>query len=89
MSDQAPYVSEKFVEVRRAWRPAETFFISGLAKLVGDMSGLTQGDDEFDYFIPIPVSRLHELSQHIADLQLTVQDRYGITITALPIPIAA
>jgi hypothetical protein len=89
MSNAVPYVSQAIVEARRVTRPAETAFLAGLAKIVGDMSGLTPGDDEFDYFIPIPASRLHELSQHVADLQLAVQDRYGVTITALPIPVAA
>ena len=52
------------------------------------MSGLTEGDDDFDYFIPIPASRLHEVGQQIADLELEVQERYGIALSAMPIPFA-
>lgn len=83
-----PEISEETEKARRAVRPAEAFFLAGLAKIVGDMSGLTEGDEDFDYFIPVPASRLHDVGQQIADLELEVQERYGIALNAMPIPFA-
>ncbi len=75
---------------RRELRKAESFFLSGIARIVGlDVANITPGDDEFDYFVPMPTSRLHELSPQISDLQLEVQEKFGIGLTAMPIPYAA
>ena len=76
------------VASRRAVRAAEAFFLARLARIVGDLSALTEGDDEFDYFVPVRASRLHEVGQRIADLELEVQDRYEISLSAMPIPFA-
>jgi hypothetical protein len=70
---------------RRDVRSAEAFFVAGLAKIVGDVT-ITAGDDEFDYFVSVPVSRLHDVSQQISRLQLEVQERFGIGLSAMPIP---
>lgn len=86
MSAAIPEVTADVAKARQAIRPAEAFFLARLANIVGDMSGLTPGDEEFDYFIPIPVSRLHELSPRISDLQLEVQERFGIGLSAMPVP---
>jgi hypothetical protein len=51
-----------------------------------DMSTLTEGDAEFDYFVRVPVSRTHDISQRISDLQFEVDCRFGVTITGMPIP---
>ncbi len=69
-------------------RAAHAFFLAGLAAIVGDMRGLTVGDDEFDYFIRIPSSDLDETGQRISELQFTVRERFGIGVTALPITIS-
>lgn len=89
MSETIPEATADVERARQAIRPAEAFFLARLANIVGDLSGLTPGDEDFDYFIPIPVSRLHELSPQISDLQLEVQERFGIGLSAMPIPFAA
>jgi hypothetical protein len=47
---------------------------------------LSEGDEEFDYFVPVRASQLHEVSLLIADLEVTVQQRFGVKISAMPIP---
>ena len=80
---------ESVEDVAKSMRTANAFFLAHLASIVGDLSGLTEGDEEFDYFIPVPVADLHLLSQRIADLEFTVRERFDIGVSALPIPIAA
>lgn len=75
-------------EVAKNLRTANAFFLAHLASIVGDMSGLTDGDDEFDYFIPVPLTDLHVVSQRIADLEFTVRERFDVGVSALPIPVA-
>ena len=89
MSAALPEANPEIERARRDVREAEAFFLAKLQSIVGDMSGLTPGDDEFDYFIPVPASRLHELSPRISDLQLEVQERFGFPLSAMPIPFAA
>jgi hypothetical protein len=76
-------------DVAKSMRTANAFFLAHLAKIVGDMSGLTDGDDEFDYFIPVPLADLHVVSQRIADLEFTVRERFEVGVSALPIPTAS
>lgn len=83
------YVMSK--DVARAVRvlvPATAFLVRNLARLV-DVSELSEGDDEYDFFIPVPADRLHELDLRIADLQFEVQERFGVKIAIMPIPVAA
>jgi hypothetical protein len=68
-------------------RSAAAFFLTNLARIVGD-APVTAGDDEFDYFVPVAVSSLHAVDQQIARLQLEVQERFDIVLTAMPIPFA-
>jgi hypothetical protein len=68
-------------------RSAEAFFLTNLARIVGD-APVMAGDDEFDYFVPVAVSRLHEVDQQISRLQLEVQERFDIVLTAMPIAFA-
>ena len=78
-------------EVARAIRmivPATAFFMKNLAHIV-DMTQLSEGDDEFDYFVGVPAARLHEMDQRIADLKFEVQDRFGVKIMIMAKPIAA
>jgi hypothetical protein len=79
--------TERMRRVVRVARPAHAFFLARLSSLAGDLSGLKVGDDRYDYFINVPASRLHVLSQQIADLEFDVQERYGVAISAMPIPI--
>ncbi|MBV8368761.1 MAG: hypothetical protein JO036_07465 [Candidatus Eremiobacteraeota bacterium] len=77
-------------EVARAVRilvPATAFFMRNLASIV-DVTELSEGDDEYDYFIRVPADRLHEMDQRIVDLACTVQEQFGVTITIMPIPVA-
>jgi len=68
-------------------RPANAFFLARLARLVGDISTLTVGDEEFDYFVRVPFDRLNVLNEQITDLQLEVLERYHIGISAFAIPV--
>jgi hypothetical protein len=75
-------------EVARAVRvlaPANAAFVSSLARIV-DVTQLTEGDDEYDYFVTVPAARLHELGQRISDLKFAIQDKYGVMITIMPLP---
>jgi hypothetical protein len=67
-------------------RPANAFFLARLARLVGDVSTLTVGDEEFDYFIRVPAERLNALNEQITDLQLEVLQRYHVGVSAFAIP---
>jgi hypothetical protein len=78
-------------EVARAIRmivPATAFFMKNLARIV-DITQLSEGDDEFDYFVRVPANELHELDQRIVDLKFEVQDRFGVKIMIMAKPIAA
>jgi hypothetical protein len=69
-------------EERATNRAAQAAFLAGLASIRGlDMSTLTEGDAEFDYFVRVPVSQLHDISPRISDLQFEVDCRFGVTIT--------
>jgi hypothetical protein len=78
-------------EVARAFRivvPATAFFVSNLARVV-DITQLSEGDDEYDYFVRVPAGQLHEMTLCISDLKFVVQERFGVKITIMPIPVAA
>jgi hypothetical protein len=78
-------------EVAQAFRhvtPATAYFFSRLAGMV-DMTQLSEGDDDYDYFVRVPVERLHELDLRISALKFEVQKRFGVTIFIMPIPVAA
>lgn len=77
-------------EAARAVRiitPATAFFFSSLAHMV-DLTQLSEGDDEYDYFVRVPADRLHELDLRISDLKFDVQKRFGVTITVMPIAVS-
>ena len=72
----------------KSLRAAHAFFLAHLVNIVRDVNGLTEGADEFDYFIAVPLADFHVLGQRIADLEYTVKERFGIAVTALPIPVS-
>ena len=83
------YVMPK--DVARAVRvlvPATAFLVRNLARIV-DVSELTEGDDEYDFFVPVPADRLHETDLRISDLKLEIEERFGVRLTVMPIPVAA
>ena len=81
-----PEISDEAVRTIQATIvPAIAYFMSRLARLV-DLSQLTVGDDEQDYFVPIAADELHETSLRIIDLEIEVQERFGVRISVLPIP---
>jgi hypothetical protein len=82
-----PEISDDVGRAVQVLAPATAFFVSNLASIV-DVSQLSQGDDEQDFFVPVPANRLHEVSQRIADLEFEVQERFGVGISVLPIPMA-
>ena len=78
-------------DVARAIRvlvPATAFLVRNLARIV-DVSELSEGDDEYDFFVPVPADRLHEMDLRISDLKFEIQERFGVMITIMPIPVAA
>lgn len=85
MLEQAAEVEK----VRQAERPAELFFVAGLTAIAGGTGQLRTGDSPFDFLISVPADCLHEVSLRVADLELQVQEKFNVSITAMPIPIAA
>ncbi|MEA2719773.1 MAG: hypothetical protein QOJ39_1637 [Candidatus Eremiobacteraeota bacterium] len=83
--DEETEVSQDAERVLRKVAPATVFFISKLARIV-DISQLAIGDDEEDFFVPIPSHELHEASQRVADLEYEVREHFGVGIRVLPIP---
>ncbi|MDB5072047.1 MAG: hypothetical protein JWM87_3158 [Candidatus Eremiobacteraeota bacterium] len=83
--NEEPEISEDVERALRKIVPATVFFISNLARIV-DISKLAIGDDEEDFFVPIPSHDLHEVSQRVADLEFEVQERFSVGIRVLPIP---
>jgi len=74
---------------QKSYRAVQAAFLAGLAGIPGlNMSTLTEGDTEYDSFVRVPVSRLHDISPRISDLQFEVDRRFGVSITAMPIPVA-
>jgi hypothetical protein len=71
---------------RRMKRRAEIAFIAALSK-IADLDGLTEGDDEFDFFIEIPrgETSLHEFSMRLSDVAMAIRDRFGVRVSALPV----
>ena len=84
----APEISDEVARAVQVLVPATAFFISKLARIV-DVSKLSRGDDEEDFFVPVPAGQLHEVSQRIADLEFEVQERFNVGIRVLPIPVQA
>jgi hypothetical protein len=80
-----PAMSDEAIRAMQVVTPATVFFISSLARIV-DVSQLAIGDDEEDYFVPIPGNQLHEVSLRIARLESEVQERFNVSIRVLPIP---
>ena len=72
----------------RMLAPANAFFVANLARIV-DVTKLTEGDEEFDYFVPVPANQLHDVTQRIADLKFAVQERFGVGISVMPITVAS
>lgn len=62
--------------------------MSHLARIV-DITQLSEGDEEYDYFVRVPAHKLHELSQRIGDLRFDVEERFGVRITIMPIAVSA
>ena len=80
--------SPEVEKTRQTERSAEVFFLTALAGIVGSVDGLRSDDAAFDFCIPVPASRLHEIGLRIAELEIDVQDKYGVAISAMPIPVA-
>lgn len=70
----------------RAMRAARPYFLSQLASIFGKEAEITIGDYEFDYFVPVPVDQLDVLGMRVAVLELDVRERFGVRLSALPIP---
>jgi len=81
-----PEISDETTLALQAIVPATAYFVSRLAR-IADVSQLARGDDEDDYFVPVPATRLHEVSLRVAQLTFEVQERFGVGIRVLPIPV--
>jgi hypothetical protein len=82
-----PEISDDVARAVQVIAPATAYFIANLSRIL-DISQLSKGDDEEDFFVPVPANRLHEVSLRIADLEFDVQERFGVGISVLPIPMA-
>jgi hypothetical protein len=81
-------MSQDAARALRIVAPATAYFVRNLAQIV-DITQLSAGDDEYDYFVRVPVDRLHETDLCVSDLKFDVQKRFGVMITIMPIPVAA
>lgn len=70
---------------RVAMRSARPYFLRRLAATPGKDGEITRGCDGFDYFVPVHVAQLDEASAAVADLRLRVLDRFGVSLSALPV----
>lgn len=82
-----PEISDEVARAVQVLAPATAYFIAHLARIL-DISQLSNGDGEEDFFVPVPANRLHEVSLRVADLEFEVQERFGVGISVLPIPMA-
>jgi hypothetical protein len=71
-------------ETRRAKAKARTALFAALADVV-DLSTLEDGDDEFDYFVDVPLVRFGEIADRIAEIVCDVNVRFGVWVRVLPI----
>ncbi len=78
-------IADELEKLGETMRKATAALIVGLARIV-DIATLTEGDDEFDYFVQVPSGELYELGKRVSDLECDIQDRFGIKVTVLPIP---
>jgi hypothetical protein len=81
-----PDVERELERAGRVLRCANVFFLVNLARIV-DITRLREGDDEQDYFVEVPASRLHEVGQRIADLNYDVRHRFHAEVSAMAIPV--
>jgi hypothetical protein len=71
-----------FAKVRVA---VEAYWV-GLAKIVRpDQVESLEDDDDFDYAVRVQRESLLEVEDRLIDLSLSIQDKYGIKITTLPL----
>jgi hypothetical protein len=85
---QHSWVSNEVERAVRVIAPANAFFLSRLARIV-DITKLSEGDAEYDYFVRVPAGELHKLDQRIEELRFDVEERFGVRITIMPIAVAA
>ena len=81
-------MSKELARVTRVLGPATAYLVRSPARIV-DLTELSEGDDECDYFVPVPVERLHEMDHRISDLKFDVRERFGVTITIMPMSVGA
>ena len=74
-----PDVEQELSRFGRVLARASVFALVHLAKIV-DMRTLREGDDEHDYLIDVPASRLPEVSGPIVELHDEVRRRFGIEV---------
>jgi hypothetical protein len=72
-------------EERRAKERAKTALIAALAPLV-DLSTLTEGEHGFDYCVDTPVRGCFELDHRITEIELDINERFGVSARVLTIP---
>jgi len=80
-------ISKEAARALRIVTPAVACFVRNLVGIV-DVAQLSEGDDEYDFFVHVPADQLHEISLRISDLKFAVRDRFGVMITIMPIPVA-
>ena len=78
-----PELEPALVESGRVLRRASIFFLKNLAEII-DVTCLTEGDEEYDYFLEVPAERLDDVIRRIAELQRAIQERFEIEISVKP-----
>lgn len=66
-------------------RRAQAYFFSQLCRIVGNIDGLTAGDEFFDYIVQIESSRLHAVSQELSALWLDVYLQFDVEISVMAV----
>jgi hypothetical protein len=80
--------AEELVRASRVLRRANASFLVNLARIV-EVTWLSEGDAEDDYFVEIPSHQLHVVGLRVADAKFAVCDRFDVGISAFPIPVKA
>jgi hypothetical protein len=87
MSAIVPNQNSLVAEDPEVIRQARAALIARLANVV-DLTTLAAGDDEFDYYVNVPASQYHELSQRIGDVEYDINIEFGVWVRAFPIPVS-
>ncbi|MEA2688794.1 MAG: hypothetical protein QOJ39_3118 [Candidatus Eremiobacteraeota bacterium] len=78
-----PEFETALIQFGRVLRRASIFFMTNLADII-DPKCLSEGDEEYDYFLEVPADRLDDVSRRVAELQRTIREQFEIEIRVKP-----